>query len=188
MARDGVASPTRRARTAIVRPGRHPFDREILRLALPALGSLAVEPLYVLTDTAVVGHLGTAQLGGLAVAGTLLTTGFWVFNFLAYGTTAAAARHVGAGDLRRAATRGVEAVWLAVVLGVVLALVGLALAGPLVGLLSPSATVRPQAVRYLRISVLGAPAILVALAATGYLRGLQDTTRALAVGARQPTR
>jgi putative MATE family efflux protein len=170
------------ARPALARPGRHPFDREILRLALPALGSLAVEPLYVLTDTAVVGHLGTAQLGGLAVAGTILTTGFWVFNFLAYGTTAAAARHVGAGDLRRAAERGVEAVWLAVALGTLLTLVGLAAAGPVVDLLSPSATVRPHAVQYLRISVFGAPAILVALAATGYLRGLQDTTRALAVG------
>ena len=173
----------RRAVTGtIARPGRHPLDREILRLALPALGSLAVEPLYVLTDTAVVGHLGTAQLGGLAIAGTILTTGFWVFNFLAYGTTAAAARHLGAGDLRAAADRGVEAVGLALVLGTVVALVGLAAAGPLVGLLSPSAAVRPQAVRYLRIAVAGAPAILVALAATGYLRGLQDTTRALAVG------
>ena len=169
-------------RPGIAPPGRHPFDREIRRLALPALGSLAVEPLYVLTDTAVVGHLGTAQLGGLAIAGTVLTTGFWVFNFLAYGTTAAAARHVGAGELRRAAERGVEAVWLAVALGAVLAVVGALAAGPVVDLFSPSATVRPQAVQYLRISVVGAPAILVALAATGYLRGLQDTTRALAVG------
>jgi putative MATE family efflux protein len=166
---------------SVARPGRHPFDREILRLALPALGSLAVEPLYVLTDTAVVGHLGTAQLAGLAVAGTVLTTGFWVFNFLAYGTTAAAARHVGAGELRQAAERGVEAVWLAVALGVLVSAAGLVAAGAVVGLFSPSDAVRPRAVQYLRISALGAPAILVALAATGYLRGLQNTTRALVI-------
>ncbi len=76
-------------------PGRHPADREILRLAVPALGALAAEPLYILTDTAVVGHLGTPQLGGLAVAGTILTTAFALFNFLSYGTTAAVARAAG---------------------------------------------------------------------------------------------
>src|SRR5213080_1004151 len=81
----------------IAAPGRHPADREILRLALPALGALAAEPLYILTDTAVVGHLGTPELGGLAVAGTILTTAFSLFNFLSYGTTAAVARAAGAG-------------------------------------------------------------------------------------------
>jgi putative MATE family efflux protein len=153
-----------------------------VRLAGPALGSLAVEPLYVLTDTAVVGHLGTEQLGGLAVAGTVLTTGFWIFNFLAYGTTAVVARHYGAGELRAAGSRAVEALWLAVALGTVVALVGLAAARPLVGVFGPDDDVRPYAVQYLRISMAGAPAILVALAATGYLRGLQDTTRTLVVG------
>src|SRR5437867_6677936 len=87
---------------------RHPDDREILRLAVPALGALAAEPLYVLTDTAVVGHLGTPQLGGLAVAGTLLTTGFTLFNFLAYGTTAAVARARGAGRDEAAAANAVQ--------------------------------------------------------------------------------
>src|SRR2546430_353520 len=75
----------------IAAPGRHPADREILRLALPALGALAAEPLYILTDTAVVGHLGTPQLGGLAVAGTIPTTPLSPFKFLSYGTTAARA-------------------------------------------------------------------------------------------------
>ena len=79
----------------IAPPGRHPADREILRLAVPALGALAAEPLYILTDTAVVGHLGTPQLGGLAVARTILTTAFSLFNFLSYGTTAAVARAAG---------------------------------------------------------------------------------------------
>src|SRR3989442_12900863 len=100
----GMALGTRR---------RHPDDREILRLALPALGALAAEPLYILTDTAVVGHLGTPQLGGLAVAGTLLTTGFFLFNFLAYGTTAAVARAAGAGRSKQSAGNAVQSLWLA---------------------------------------------------------------------------
>ena len=96
-------------------PGRHPSDREILRLAVPALGALAAEPLYVLTDTAVVGHLGTPQLGGLAVAGTILTTAFTLFNFLSYGTTAAVARAAGAGRSEQTAANAVQSLWLALV-------------------------------------------------------------------------
>src|SRR5687768_17773972 len=105
-------------------PDLRPIDREILRLAVPALGALAAEPLYILVDTAVVGHLGTPQLGGLAVAGTILTTSFFLFNFLAYGTTAAVARLVGAKDERAAAHQAVQGVWLGLVIGVVLLVLG----------------------------------------------------------------
>jgi MATE family, multidrug efflux pump len=160
---------------------RHPDDAEILRLALPALGALVAEPLYVLTDTAVVGHLGTPQLGGLAVAGTVLTTGFWLFNFLAYGTTGAVARSLGAGRDRAAAAVAVNAVWAAVVLGLVLAGLGLWLAPAAISLMGPSAPVRPHALTYLRISAVGAPAVLLALVGVGYLRGVQDTATPLRI-------
>jgi putative MATE family efflux protein len=163
---------------------RHPLDREILRLALPAAGALAAEPLYVLTDTAIVGyHLGTEPLGGLAIAATLVLTGYSLFVFLAYGTTGTVARLLGAGDRQRAAHQGVQAIWLALGIGVVLAVVGVAAAEPAVTLMgaAPGDPVRPFALTYLRISMLGVPALLVVLAATGYLRGLQDTRTPLVV-------
>ncbi len=160
-------------------------DREILRLALPALGALAVEPLYVLVDTAIVGHLGTDPLGGLAVAGAVLVAVFNIFNFLAYSTTAAVARRVGADDRRAAAEQGIAGVWLAVALGVVLMVVGLLLAPAIVDLMGASHAVTPPALTYLRISLLGAPFMLLMLAGMGYVRGLQDTrtTLVIAVGA-----
>ena len=99
---------------------RSAHDREIFRLALPAFGALAVEPLYILVDTAIVGHLGTDPLGGLAVAGIVLVAVFGIFNFLAYSTTAAVARQIGAGNRRAAAEQGIDGVWLAVGLGVAL--------------------------------------------------------------------
>ncbi|TMK83081.1 MAG: hypothetical protein E6G46_04215, partial [Actinobacteria bacterium] len=111
------------------------YDRDIVRLAVPALGSLAAEPLYVLVDTAVVGHLGRAQLGGLAVAGTLLTTAFLLFNFLAYGTTATVARAVGARDRRRATGHAVQALWVSATLGLVLLALGIGLASPAVSIM-----------------------------------------------------
>ncbi|HLW18038.1 MAG TPA: MATE family efflux transporter [Actinomycetota bacterium] len=151
------------------------YDRDILRLAIPALGSLAAEPLYVLVDTAVVGHLGRAQLGGLAVAGTLLTTSFLLFNFLAYGTTATVARAVGAGDRRAATSHAVQALWVSAALGVVLLALGIGLASPAVSLMGARGAVRGYALTYLRISALGAPAVLAALAGMGFVRGLQDT-------------
>jgi putative MATE family efflux protein len=158
-----------------------PYDREIWRLALPAFGALAAEPLYVLADTAIVGQLGTRPLAGLAVAGIVLTAAYSLFNFLAYSTTAAVARQVGAGDLRRAAELGVDGMWLALGIGVVLLVVGVSAAPAIVDAMGASARVHPYAVTYLRISALGAPAYLVALAATGYLRGMQDTRTTLVV-------
>ena len=160
---------------------RSAYDREILRLALPALGALLAQPLYVLADTAVVGHLGTEELAGLAVASTVLLSGYAMFIFLAYGTTAAVARLLGAGDQIRAAHQAVQAMWLGVAIGVGLAAVGLVLAEPLVGVMGATGAVRENALIYLRISLLGVPGTMVVLAGTGYLRGLQDTRTTLLV-------
>jgi len=160
---------------------RGPYDREIARLAVPALVTLVAEPVYILADTAVVGHLGTVPLAGLAVASSILLIGYSLFIFLAYGTTSAVARLLGAGDERAAAHQAVQGMWLAVGVGVVLALGGLVFAAPLVSLLGAEGEVADAARLYLRISLAGVPAQLVVLAGTGYLRGLQDTRTPLVV-------
>jgi MATE family, multidrug efflux pump len=160
---------------------RSPYDREIARLAIPAFGALIAEPVYVLTDTAIVGHLGTPQLGGLAVASSILLTLYTVFVFLAYGTTAAVSRLLGAGDQREAAHQAVQSLWLAGLIGVVLVAVGLVGADPLVDLMGAEGAVRTNALIYLRISLFGVPALLLVLAGTGYLRGLQDTRTPLLI-------
>ncbi|MGI9602471.1 MAG: MATE family efflux transporter [Acidimicrobiales bacterium] len=161
------------------------YDREIARLALPAFGALIAEPLYILADTAVVARLGTESLDGLALAAQPLLIGHAVFIFLAYGTTAAVGRLLGAGEHRRAAGQAVQSVWLAAAIGVVVLLLGQALAGPLISLfggeLGRSGPIRSEALTYLRISLFGFPFLLVSLAGVGYLRGLQDTTRPLIV-------
>lgn len=162
-----------------LRPHRH--DREIVRLAIPALGALIAEPLYILADTAVVGHLGSDPLAGLAVASSILLIIYSLFIFLAYGTTASVARLIGAGDERQAAHQAIQGMWLAVLVGVVVAALGLIFSGPLVGLLGATGEVRVQALTYLRISLFGVPAMLLVLAGTGYLRGLQDTRTPLVV-------
>jgi MATE family, multidrug efflux pump len=156
-------------------------DREIARLAVPAFGALIAEPVYILTDTAIVGHLGTPQLAGLAVASSLLLSLYAVFVFLAYGTTAAVSRLLGAGDEREAAHQAVQSVWLAVMLGVAILAAGSMLAEPLVALMGAEGAVRDEALVYLRISLWGVPAMLAVLAGTGYLRGLQDTRTPLVV-------
>ncbi|MFF5570983.1 MATE family efflux transporter [Streptomyces luteogriseus] len=161
--------------------GRRQHDREIVALALPAFGALVAEPLFLMTDTAIVGHLGTAQLAGLGIASALLMTAVSVFVFLAYATTAAVARRVGAGDLQAAIRQGMDGIWLALILGAAVVAVALPTAPHLVDLLGASDAATPYAITYLRISVLGIPAMLVVLAATGVLRGLQDTKTPLYV-------
>ncbi|XCX52654.1 MATE family efflux transporter [Streptomyces phytohabitans] len=162
-------------------PSARRHDREILALALPAFGALVAEPLFLMADSAVVGHLGTPQLAGLGVAAALLQTAVHVFVFLAYATTAAVARRVGAGDLPAAIRQGMDGVWLALLLGALVVAAVLPTAPALVDLFGASATAAPHAATYLRISALGIPAMLVVLAATGVLRGLQDTRTPLYV-------
>ncbi|WP_198655212.1 MATE family efflux transporter [Streptomyces geranii] len=163
------------------RATRRRHDREIVALAVPAFGALVAEPLFVMADSAIIGHLGTAQLAGLGIASVLLTTAVSVFVFLAYATTAAVARRVGAGDLQAAIRQGMDGIWLALLLGAAVIAVVLPSAPALVNLFGASDTAAPYAITYLRISALGIPAMLVVLASTGVLRGLQDTRTPLYV-------
>ncbi|XVQ10955.1 MATE family efflux transporter [Spirillospora sp. CA-255316] len=156
-------------------------DREILRLAIPAFGALVAEPLFLLTDSAIVGHLGTAQLGGLGVAGQALATLVYLCIFLAYGTTAGVARQVGAGDLRAAVRQGIDGMWLALGIGLLLIAVCWPLVPGIVDLFGASPSVAPYARTYLTVSLFGIPGMLIVLAGTGVLRGLQDTRTPLLV-------
>src|SRR3954466_14912206 len=153
---------------------RSPYDREILLLALPALGALAAEPLYVLVDTAIVGHLGTSQLASLAIAATVMSTAFAIFNFLMYGTTAPVARLHGAGHDEAAAALGSQALWLGLGIGAVLLALIEALAPGVVALMGGTGKVHDGAVLYLRIAALGGPLFMLASAGQGFLRGMSD--------------
>ncbi|MBA3309496.1 MAG: MATE family efflux transporter [Nocardioidaceae bacterium] len=161
--------------------GRRALDREIARLALPAFAALISEPLFLLTDAAIVGHLGTAQLAALGIAGVVVQTAIGLFIFLAYGTTSTVARNLGAGDRRAALAAGIDGVWLALVIGTMVATVTFAVIPAIVDGFSPEPAVRDFAVIYLRIAVFGIPALLLMFAATGVLRGLQDTRTPLVV-------
>lgn len=171
--------PRPRRRPSILRRSRD--DREIGRLAVPAFLALVAEPLFLLGDAAVVGHLGTPELAGLGIAGTILQTVVGLCVFLAYGTTAGVARQLGAGHRDAALAQGVDGLWLAVVIGVPTTVAGVLLTGPLVAALGPGAEVADPAETYLRIALLGITPLLVMLAATGVLRGLQDTRTPLMV-------
>jgi putative MATE family efflux protein len=150
----------------------------VVSLALPALVVLAAEPLYLLVDTAVVGNLGTVALGGLAVGGGLLAWAAALLNFLAYGTTARAARRAGAGDRAGAVDEGVQATWLAAGLGVVVLVFFQLTAGPFTRLLAGGAgPVAEAGEEWLRVASLGAPLLLVSLAGNGWLRGVQELRR-----------
>lgn len=151
------------------------LNREILRLAVPALGALIAEPAFLIVDAALVGHLGTTPLAGLGIAGAVLQTIVGLMVFLAYSTTPAVARRFGAGQPGEAVSVGVNGMWLALGLGAVLAVVGAVSSPWLVSLFGASDAVAAQANEYLVISMWGLPAMLIVFAATGLLRGMQDT-------------
>jgi putative MATE family efflux protein len=154
--------------------------RRITALAVPALVVLAAEPLYLLVDTAVVGHLGPVPLAALAIGGTLMTVAVWLGNLLAYGTTSRAARRFGAGERATAVAEGVQASWLALALGVALVAAAQFAARPLAELMAGGdQPVADAAAGWLRIAALGAPGLLLATAGQGWLRGVQDLWRPL---------
>ena len=150
-------------------------DRRIAALALPALATVAVEPLYTLVDTGIVGRLGTAPLGGLALASTILNASFWVFNFLSFGTTSRVAFLTGRGDDRAAGMVATQGLWLSGCIGVPIGSLLYLLARPVSSLLGGHGAVLRAATTYLHISALGLPFVLIALVGNGYLRGLSDT-------------
>lgn len=164
---------------AVERPASN--ARDILRLAVPAFGALIAEPLFLLADSAIVGHLGVAQLAGVGLASAVLHTAVGLMVFLAYSTTPAVARAVGHGQLGKALAAGRDGIWLALLLGAVMAVAGFWAAEPLVTLMGAAGDVRAFAVDYLRWSMPGLVAMLLIFAGTGVLRGLQDTRTPLVV-------
>jgi len=168
---DRLATVPHQAAPAAARtPAGH--SREILRLAVPAFGALIAEPLFLLADSAIVGHLGVAQLAGVGLASAVLHTAVGLMVFLAYSTTPAVARALGDGQLGRALAAGRDGVWLALLLGILLAAAGFVAADPLVGLMGADGEVRAFAADYLRWSMPGLVAMLLIFAGTGVLRGL----------------
>lgn len=155
------------------------LNREILRLAVPALGALIAEPMFLIVDAALIGHLGVVPLAALGIAGAVLQTIVGLMVFLAYATTPAVARRFGAGDSTSAVSAGIDGLWLALGLGAVLAAVGSLATPMLVGMFGADEAVSTDAETYLRLSMWGLPAMLIVFAATGLLRGMQDTVTPL---------
>lgn len=164
-------------------PAHATLNRDILRLAVPALGSLIAEPLFLIADSAMVGHLGPAPLAALAIGSAVLQTIVGLMVFLAYATTPAVARRFGAGDFSKAVSAGVDGMWLALGIGAALALAGFVATPLIVQLFGATPEVSAFARSYLGISVWGLPAMLIVFAATGLLRGMQNTVTPLWIAA-----
>ena len=163
------------------RAARRTIDRRIAALAFPALGALIVEPLLLTLDAVFIGHLGAAPLAGLAIASAVLQTAVGLMIFLAYSTTPMVARRRGAGNVRGAVQAGIDGLWLALGIGVVVGATLWAVAAPVVRAFGADSATTAQALAYLTVSCLGVPAMLLVFAATGLLRGLQDTRTPLYV-------
>ena len=163
-----------------VEPNRS-ISRQILALAVPALGALIAEPLFLIADSAIVGHLGVAELAGAALGTTVLQTAVGLMIFLAYATTPAVARALGAGQPARAMAAGRDGMWFAVALGVLLTIAGYLGAEAVVRGMGAEGATAQFAVDYIRYSLPGLTAMLLVFAATGILRGMQDTKTPLVV-------
>ncbi|WP_342801397.1 MATE family efflux transporter [Nocardia sp. No.11] len=153
--------------------------RRILGIALPTLGVLVAEPLYLLFDMAIVGRLGALALAGLAVGGVIVGSVSTQLTFLSYGTTARAARRHGSGDRAGAVAEGVQASWVGAAIGVLILVVVQLVAGPLCAAIAGGGEIADEALRWVRIALFGVPLILLSMAGNGWMRGVQDVRRPL---------
>ncbi|GAB3650581.1 MATE family efflux transporter [Glycomyces tarimensis] len=151
--------------------------RRIASLAIPALVVLAAEPVYILIDTAVVGHLGAVPLAALAAGSAIMSLAAFIGAVLAYGTTARAARRFGAGDRAGAVAEGVQGTWLALIAGAVMIAVVQVFAGPLTSVIGDGREVAEAAELWLRVAVFGAPFLLLTASGQGWMRAVQDVRR-----------
>ncbi|MFC4126646.1 MATE family efflux transporter [Nocardia rhizosphaerae] len=148
--------------------------RRILGIAVPTLGVLVAEPLYLLFDMAIVGRLGALALAGLAVGGVIVGTVSTQLTFLSYGTTARAARRHGAGDRAGAVEEGVQASWVGLAIGLLILVVAQVLAGPVCAAIAGGGDIADEALTWVRIALFGVPLILLSMAGNGWLRGVQE--------------
>lgn len=159
------------------------LNRSINRLAIPALGTLAIDPLLTLVDTAFIARLGVVDLAGLGIDTAILGFAFFGFNFLAYATTPLVAQALGRGDEDRARRWVGDALLLAVVLGALTLVFLIVLAPWLVEVMGAESAVAESAISYLRIRALATPAVLLVTAGHGAFRGYQNTRTPLVVAA-----
>jgi len=160
---------------------RSPYDREIIRIGLPALGALAADPLVSLVDTAFIGRLGAEALASVAIASSIFIAVFAVFNFLEYAVTPFVAQSIGAGRRSEAGRFTVAALAISAVAGVIASAALIVFGEPLLRIFGANSDVLGGATTYLRIRALGVPALLVILVGHGAFRGYQDTRTPLVV-------
>jgi putative MATE family efflux protein len=154
------------------RVDRRQATRQLFTLALPTFGQLIAEPAFVLIDTAIVGHIGDAALAGLSIGSTIILTTVGLCVFLAYGTTSSVAQLIGAGKRREGLEAGIDGLWLALAIGMLVSTALFAAARPLCWAMGARDAVLDNATAYLQAIVFGLPGMLLVYAANGIFRGL----------------
>lgn len=157
-------------------------DRQILRLALPAIVNNITVPLLGLCDTAIAGHLGSAMfLGAMSVGAMMLNVVYWLCGFLRMGTSGLTAQAYGAADTRL----GRDVLRKSLVIAGLISVTAITLQTPLLEvlllLIGPGEDVKEFASLYFRTCIWGAPAQLGMMAVSGWFIGRQNTVVPMAV-------
>ena len=151
-------------------------DRQILKIALPAIVTNITVPLLGLVDTAIVGHMGSAAyIGAIAVGSMIFNLVYWLFGFLRMGTSGMTAQARGRRDLTEAAGILLRSMKVAGIVALALVLLQWPLYHLMLLLMAPTDDVRSLVDVYFYIVVWGAPAMLGLCSLSGWFIGMQNT-------------
>ena len=147
--------------------------KQLAAIAIPTLGQLIAEPIFILADTAFVGTISDTALAGLSIGSTIILTSVGLCLFLAYSTTSRVSILMGSGRTREGLKAGTSGMWLATLIGAVLTLAIVGGAYPISYALGARGAVLDSATVYVHTAGLGITETLIAYAANGMFRGLR---------------
>lgn len=151
-------------------------NREVLRLAIPAIVTNITVPLLGLVDTLITGHLGrTAYIGAVSVGATLFNMIYWNFGFLRMGTSGQTAQAYGRKDEEGMANALFRSLFFAVLFALAIWILQWPISALAFKLMDTTPEVEENALLYFRICIWGAPAILGLYGLKGWFIGMQNT-------------
>ena len=157
------------------------MQRQVLRVALPAIGEQVLSMMVSIVDTILVGHLGAYALAAVSLATEWLMFAMVLFWAIGTGATTLVARSLGGRDLETANGTVRQSIQIGVMVALVVAVAAELLAEPAMAVMGAEPDVLKEGATFLRIAALALPLSAVMFVGNACLRGAGNTRTTLMV-------
>lgn len=157
------------------------IDRAIFLLSIPMILEMSMESLFAIVDAFYVSRLGVDALATVSLTESILTLVYSLAIGLSMGATAMVARRVGEKDIPAATKAGVQAIYLATGISIIIGVFGLFYAGEILAVMGASDSVIATGTNYTRWMFGGNITIMMIFLINAIFRGAGDASLAMRV-------